>query len=393
MNIPVNNFWHVSHESTISQIVAIWLTVVGSFALLMLPLLVGSMGDSLGISPKEMGFLASADLVGMGLSSGLAVFWVRKVPWRISAIAALATFVAANLLTTQVTSYSALIVIRFIAGLGGGSAMAIGLACQSDSKHASRLFGYFITSQMFCIFLGFMVLGKIRLTYGLDGVLMGIVVLTLPTMLLVMFLPKKGIDRAAAIAKGNISWDKPIICLFFAFCFFTSVGGIWAFSEGIGVAGGLAKGEISQTLGFAAFAAMAGSLLAAKFTEKLGLKRILIVTAVIAASALYLFNAFNGSTEFLITVCVFQLGAAMGVPLMLALINTFDSTGKLVVLMLGVIKLGYAAGPALMGQVIQNNNYSMVFFYCAILSLTGLLGNSLLVHFSQQKSGLTKSLA
>jgi predicted MFS family arabinose efflux permease len=369
--------------------------VAGSFALLILPLLVGALGDSLGIGPKEMGFLASADLVGMGLSSGLGVFWVRRVPWRVSAALALILFIGANLLTTQVTSYSALIVLRFLAGLGGGAAMAVGLACQSDSKHANRLFALFIFAQSFCIFLGFTILGQIRIDHGLNGVLMGIVVFCIPALLLTLALPRKGIDRAAAVtaAGGEISMKRPILCLIAAFLFFTSIGGVWAFAEGIGVAEGVAKADISKSLGFAAFAAMTGSLLAAWLTEKLGLMRILIIAAVLAVSALILLSQFEGSKGYLMAICAFQLGAAMGIPLMLACINAFDSTGKLVVLMLGTIKLGYATGPAVMGQVISGNDFSLVFIISGVLSLVGLLGNSLLMHSTQKKMALSEAIS
>jgi MFS family permease len=381
-------FWRVSHESALSQIAAIWITVAGSFALLILPLLVGALGDSLGIGAKEMGFLASADLVGMGLASGLGVFWVRKVPWRVAAAAALLLFIGANYLTTQVTSYGALIAIRFLAGIGGGAAMAVGLACQSDSSHANRLFALFIFAQSFCIFLGFTILGQARIEHGLNGVLIGIVVFCIPALLLVLALPKKGIDRAAAVAAGGgkISMKRPILCLIAAFFFFTSIGGVWAFAEGVGVAQAVAKADISKSLGFAAFAAMTGSLLAAWLTEKIGLMRILIIAAVIYITALFLLGSFEGSNGYLIAICAFQLGAVMGIPLMLACINTFDTTGKLVVLMLGVIKLGYATGPAVMGFVISGNDYSMVFIVSGVLSLMGLLGNSWLMHSTQKKA-------
>lgn len=371
--------WEISHDSIPSMAAAIWITVVGSFALLILPLLMGVMTDEMGLNPQQMGFLASADLTGMGLSSGLAIFWVRRLPWRLSASVSLLVLMGSNLLTMQVSHFETMLLVRFVAGFAGGAAMAVGLSCQSDSRHSNRLFGFFVSGQCISAMLGFFLLGMIKEKWGLDGILLGITAFCVPALLLVSLLPNQGVIRQARQLTQAQSWTRPVLSLIAAYFFFTSIGGLWAFVERIGIAAGIDASDVSTALAMAAGVALMGALGAIWLIERFGLPRMIMCILVGLVSAFTLFSYIGSYAEFFLALCIFQFSFGLGIPLMMSIINSIDSSGLLIVMLLAVIKLGYATGPALMGLLVSEGSYTGVCFASGVLCTAGLMGSLVLL--------------
>ena len=75
---------------------------------------------------RQVGYLAAADLLGLGIGSFLGVFWANKVNWKWTAILVLASILVFNQLSIwQLESITILLVLRFLSGLGQGSLLAI----------------------------------------------------------------------------------------------------------------------------------------------------------------------------------------------------------------------------------------------------------------------------
>ena len=68
---------------------AVYLSMIGISAFLVLPLLVGAVADDLNLDASQIGYLAATELAGAAVSSVLALFWVRRANWRVAGSIAL----------------------------------------------------------------------------------------------------------------------------------------------------------------------------------------------------------------------------------------------------------------------------------------------------------------
>ena len=80
---------------------AVILGFAGTGVAMGMPLLVGSIADSLGFSEQQLGWLASSDMGGLFIGSVLTAFLVTRVNRRTLATAGLVLVVLSNFLSTQ----------------------------------------------------------------------------------------------------------------------------------------------------------------------------------------------------------------------------------------------------------------------------------------------------
>jgi len=354
--------------------ISIWITVVGVTALLILPIIVGGLSDNTNFSDSQIGYLASADMAGMGLVSTLSIFWVRKVNWRVAVSLGLIVLIAANILSASVTDFYSMLALRFVAGLGGGLALSIGLACQSDCTLADKAFSYFVALEFFLTSIGFLLLPDLLKEFGLAGLMYVLAGMGLSALLFCGLMPSRGIDKGV-VAGGTVGkvplqgiWVL-LGCLFF----FTSQGGLWAFIERIGVNSGMDSGEVGNILAISSYSGLVGALGAVWLREKLGL---VFTFLLLGAGELLCMLMLLGDIEaglYLTSLILFQFFWALAIPLMMSTLNQMDRSGRLVLLVLAVAKIGYAIGPALMGQIVNESGFTSVVLSSAAICVFGVI--------------------
>ena len=99
---------------------AIILGFAGTGVAMGLPLLVGSMADSLGFNEQQLGWLASSDMGGLFIGSVLTSFFVVKFNRRHLAGLGLILVILGNYLSTQNADLLPLMMSRLGAGIGAG---------------------------------------------------------------------------------------------------------------------------------------------------------------------------------------------------------------------------------------------------------------------------------
>ena len=68
-------------------------------------------------------------MAGIAISSGLGVYWVRRVNWVTFAALATILSIASTVASIQIDSFWPMFVARLFAGLASGTLLALGLAC------------------------------------------------------------------------------------------------------------------------------------------------------------------------------------------------------------------------------------------------------------------------
>lgn len=331
------------------------LGVVGSIVFLVLPFLVGAFTEELGLGREQVGYLGSADMLGMFVAAAVAVLWVRRSDWRRVAALALAALVGCHLVSSLLTSFAPLALVRGVAGLAGGSLMAIALTSLGDTRNPDRHFALFIAAQLGLGALLLWALPAVIALFGLRGIFLALAGLTGIAAVLLPLVPRRGRSRrlAAAGRRGSFRLLPGFGALAACLVFNLGIMAVWAFMERIGSRAGLEKEVIGSSLGLSLLAGLGGALLAAALVDRLGRALPLAVTIALQLVALALVAGGPSPLAFAAGAALFSFCWNFPVAYQLAITVRVDPSERLVVLFLGAVKLGYALGPALAGQLLS----------------------------------------
>ena len=340
----------------------ITLGVVGSIIFLLLPMLIGAFTEGLSLSPRQVGLLGSADMIGMFIAAVVATMWVRQSNWRLVAGLACVALISLHCLSGFVQSFTPLFLIRMAAGFAGGSLMSIALTSLGDTHKPDRYFALFVAGQLMLGALALWLFPGFLQQFGLRGVFLSLAAVVTVTSLLIPFIPQQGriIETAlpAASSSGSAAGANHqvilpgVLALLACLIFNLGIMAVWAYLERMGNGAGLDASFIGRTLSLSLLAALGGALLAAAVADRFGRVIPLIITVIIQLIALLLLAGDLSANSFLAGVMLFSFAWNYPVAYQLAITVSLDGSGRLVVLFLSAVKLGYAAGPALAALLI-----------------------------------------
>ena len=358
---------------------AMWMTVIGTVGILFLPLMVGGIIDELGFDKIQAGYIAAAEMAGVAIASGLGIYWVRRVNWQTTATYASIIFIGANWVSTGIDGYWLMFIARLLVGLSSGVLLAIGLACQSDSKNAQRIFGYWVACQMTVSSVGYLLLPGIRTQWGLDGFLFALMILGATSFVSILFLPKHGKNRTVDANGPRSSMVLGGLALSGALLFFMAQGGLWAFLERLGLAANLTVTQIGFALAISSYCGIVGGLAKNWLADFMGATAPFVCVAIGEIVMLFLFANDPGNVLYAVAVCMLQFFWAMGMATLMGGFNLIDKSGGLVLLLMSTAKAGYSLGPALMGWLIDGDDYSWVLISSGAFVIVGMLTVAVLI--------------
>jgi predicted MFS family arabinose efflux permease len=337
----------------------ITLGVTGSIVFLLLPMLIGAFTENLSLTAAQVGLLGSADMSGMFIAAMVATGWIRTYNWRVIAALACGLLIVCHILSGYVQSFVPLFLIRVIAGFAGGSLMSIALTSLGDSHQPARFFALFIAGQLTLGGLGLWLFPGFLAQFGLGGVFGSLAVAVLGTTLFIPFIPQQG--RKIEPARFSPSKKRAnhramlpgLMALLACFIFNLGIMAVWAYLERMANAAGLEASFIGSTLAVSLLGALFGALLAAVIADRWGRVKPLIITVVVQLIALLLLGGELSRNSFLAGVMLFAFAWNFPVPFQLAITVSMDVSGRLVVLFLSAVKLGYATAPVIAAQLIM----------------------------------------
>lgn len=363
-------------RGTPAIVAALALSVTGVLMFKVLPLLVGAAADQFHVGPRELGLLASSDLVGITVASLLAPLWVRRVDWRRAGLAALVLVAAGNFASAFAPSLTALLALRVATGLGEGMASGLALVILSDTRHPDRAFALAVAAPILVGLLAFQAMPPLAAAWGYDGVVLALAALAALFALLMPALPARGRPvepRGTGAARtGGPRW-LVATALVAALLYHVGLGAVWAFVERMGVAAGFAPAAIGATLGIAVVFGLAGASLAAIVGVRYGRLWPIALAVAGQCAALLLLREPMTHAGFAVAACAFQFLWLLSVPYQLGIIAQADAGGRLFVLALAFQAGGVALGPMIGGALLGAEGFGPVRALTAATLLASLV--------------------
>ncbi|MGI9291314.1 MAG: hypothetical protein ACR2QG_08560 [Gammaproteobacteria bacterium] len=370
----------MDRNSPLSIAAAIFVSVVGVFALMTMPIIISIYSQVLGFDSQQGGTIMIAEVAGGALASVLAIFWINKLNWRLAISIALACIVAGNLITIFQTDSNVITFVRFIVGLiGQGTAFAVGISMIGNTSDPDRNFGFVISTQ---VAFGVIALASMPFLVGqfesLAGMYGPLAVLAAAGFLLIKHIPDGPAQAdmsAGQAASGSIALPLSALATMLIWC--CGLGAMWGFIVVIGIEGGMTLQTAGFSLSISSAVAIVGSLAAATFAAK-GVNRFMPVTIALLVQIImaWLIQGELSFAELVIKASLFQIFWNLTGPFFMGAIAASDGGGKISVLIPAAQTTGFFVGPAIVEAFIGSYGLTAVNYVtigCMLIALVAFV--------------------
>jgi predicted MFS family arabinose efflux permease len=352
--------------------------IIGNVALgvlSMLPGLLAEMSRLYGFSDQQLGYLASADLLGLTVGTllwkpALARYGLRNVCF----MAGLLLFLT-NASSMAVVDYAPLVMLRFAAGLCAGGLHAVSFIVMGASRKPERSFGLFVAGLALFGAVALLVVplladyGGIKLIYLVLAV-SALIAIVLGRGLPISTSPGTNTDATECSSAKLKSYILP---LFGVFAIFSAGGAYWAYMSRIGENAGFAARSVSIAASSTQIFGFLGASLATYIGLKFGSIRPLLASFVLMFAMCALLTQPIVFMAYVIAICLLTFGWNFSTPLTLGLVAQADSTGSASVYAATSSNLGLALGPLVAASLLSSESLAPVLYLTAALAFASLI--------------------
>jgi len=349
----------VPEDSLLASILLSFLATAGLFYVNIMAALVDGLISGAGLSPKDAGLVASANVYGAAVGALAAVFIIRLLPWRPTAVTVLLGLVAIDLVSILIKTPELLMGIRFLHGMIGGLLVGVAFGVIARSATPDRTFGMLLVVQFGLGGLGLMFLPRLVPLFGHGVLFLALAAFTLATLAMVPFL-----GTYAAASRPLLAADRPatrwtpLVLVFAAiFLFQTANMGLAAYIIGLGKASGLNLKFITDSLGAANWIGALGSLLVVALGVRFGRFWPMVAGLVLTLVGTWAFHFSQLPWVFLVANIGTAITWAFVIPYLLGMSAAFDKAGQMAALAGFFSKMGLASGPAMAAFVAGGGEY------------------------------------
>lgn len=337
---------------------AIWLGIVGSAVLLVLPVFVGTLMEDLGFTSAQAGWIGSADLTGFALASVAAYRMVRRYTWTRIVLVGLALIVAGDLISTALTEFLPLFLVRLcLSGFGAGFVIAVAYTLLGDTKSPERNTGIYFSFNVLGGAAGLYVLPRIVSFSGAEGMFLVLAITAASAVpVAIIWLPREG--TAEQYTRRNANSYSIYLVLTGIALFNFGIGGVWAFAERIGVDTGLNSVSVGRVLSVTYLVSMAGSAAAAWQADRYGYLRPYLAGMALMCLALVLLMSTAGVGMFILALALINFSWNYSLTYQFSAVFTLDASGRMAVFIILAQSIGLMFGPGIAGLLVGQSGYS-----------------------------------
>jgi MFS family permease len=347
-----NQDWLVGNPSRVQIAAALWIGSVGLLILGLQPVLLGALFDEHRINLDQLGLVATAEIIAIGVGSAVATMLFSTRHLRVKSSILLVALAALNTAMSSAETPNAILIVRTLAGVVEGGMVAVSIELIARSRHAERIGGVFVALQTLAQCALVFGLGKwvIHATdAGATGSNAGFLVLAIVSLVSVA-AALLGPGEYGELPKQKGSMDgvltlRSMLALLGIFAFFMFVGAIWAFLEPLGGQNGID----SQTVAFMVSASLAaqvlGALAATWLQAHIGYRAAILACSLLGLAASVVLGIGPTLAQFWGAVLVIGFIWMFIIPFMIGQTIDADSSRSTALLIPAAQLFGAALGP------------------------------------------------
>ena len=363
------------------------LSNAGGVAGVVLPTLVNGFvatGISIGVASR----LVAAEIFSFALITLVAPSFLNRLDRRYLAFTAIVLAAAGQFLSLATKNIALIFVCRACAGLGAGLIFSLTVASLSATSKPTRALAMMLASNLIAATALMALISSLARTIPNAAILIlgTFVVLHLPfTRALPAHVRAASHQVRAGSRIGN--WWLVILGLIGMFFLAMSFGAVWPMVGQIGASRGIDRATIALGLSVAGFGGIAGAVVSASLSDRLGRRMALLlgVTGLAVSALLTLTPAFVAA------IILFMFCYVFTIPYYVSVLAPIDRTGRLTVLMNAMTPFGTAAGQTFAG-ILANYSFAFIVYGGEVTLLCYLTIAMLTMHLMRRKEGKSINL-
>lgn len=337
------------------------LATVGFVTSMGMPMLVAALIEQYRYSEGQAGYVASTEYLGMFAASILVSSLILRVSRRKLATAGLLIAVLSNAVSLLVTTLPNLLAMRFLSGLGCGTAYAVAVAVLAGTNQTVRNFMFLVFANAVTnvlVLYSFPTVLKYLHLAGIFVVYCGVLIVS---AFCIPWLPRKFAPIHHSITKSGTPTPNsppryvPWICLFAVFCFYMMIGAYWVFIVPIGVSIGFDTEFVGQMLSAGILLSLISCLLAYRLSQRMGQSKPLIFALGIITLTHVGCGTWFGPAAFLIGLGVVNFFWNFTDIYQFGTIANIDPSGVFASRIQGAQMFGYVISPTAAGWLLDHH--------------------------------------
>ena len=341
----------------ISAYAAIWGT--GFLSYLVMPYLIGSVADGMGLGVDKAELIGSAELLIVALSAFAISAKVRVLPRRKVALLGGAIALVGHSLSLLTNSIEALVICRVLAGIGAGMALAIGNACLAASHDPSKAYGQ-VMMLLATVGAGVIVsLGYITEIWSYYGVF-GTQAIVVALMLIpISFLPE-GDETPPEddVSRGKVPMLPAVLIVAGILLWHFCDNSIWGFSERIANNLGMTPDAVGWLLGGGLFVGVIGGFIASSIGTRYGRIWPICVGVATAMTCISVITSTGSVPIYTASILTYIVSFMFISSYIYGLAGELDRHGRVMAAASGAGNVGVALAPFISGRLIMSVGYA-----------------------------------
>ena len=330
-----------------------------------LPIFVAALITEMGLTTSQGGYVASADIIGISISSLGAFFWINRVSWRKISYFLLCSLITMNIICCFLTDFEQIFIARLICGLIEGALFSLAIAMLSRTTHPDRNFAFTFGTSLLTGAINIYLMSYLIQVFGVKGVFFDLILFCcLPLIFWHKAVPDKAMEETSDATKpSQKSTVAPYIIwliLLANLIYFIGQGGLWSYVKQIAAQAELTDEMIKSGLSISLLAGMLGAGFASWLDVKVGRVIPLAVALLLAIFSVYLLSQDITAMSFAVAACFYNFGSNIGHPYLFGYLSSIDPGRKYVVASGAMQTGGMGLGPAIAAYFIIGDDLGPV---------------------------------
>jgi predicted MFS family arabinose efflux permease len=322
-----------------------------------LPVILGGLADSRGLPDALLGWIASAEILGLLLGGLVATAFTGRARRRPLAAGGLLLLAGAHLGTmSPEAGLFGLLAARLAGGLGGGCIYAIGVSSLAVTRNPARNVAVFTAVLVLVATAEVGVLPEVIKRGGPEAAILLLLGLAALGVAGIVPLPKDHGGVSSSIARrGATKVDRSVWPMLAGIaCFHVAPVIYWTYGERIGIAGGIPESSLGVAFAAAGILGALSCFGTEHLARRLGQRgSLLLVTVLLIVGLLSWLVGTLTPGSYLIRACLIAIPWTLGGVYQVNLANEIDPSGRLSALVGPAQNVGLMVGPAIASTLLS----------------------------------------